>query len=151
MRIGEIGRNQGYTLLELLATLAITGVVIAAMGGLLLNGQRANQRLDSRSEFQESARVGLEMMARDIKSSRNLDEVNIDRFSVIGSDGSKVSYRVTSGTLYRAAKGATNPVVNGVKSLAACEILPGLLEVSLTTGDEGFSYQLTTRAGVRAD
>jgi prepilin-type N-terminal cleavage/methylation domain-containing protein len=141
-------RNNGYTLLELLAALAITGMVVSAMGGLLLNGQRASQRLDFRSEYQESARVGLEMMARDIKSCRSLDVVSTNQFSLIGSDGSKVSYWVTSGTLYRSAKGATNPVVNGVLDLAICEALPDLFEVSLTSGNKEFSYQLTTRARV---
>lgn len=151
MRVWAIRGSQGYTLLELLAALAITGMVIAAMGGLLINGQRACRRVDSRSEMQESARVGLEMMARDIKSCRTLEEINGDRLGLVGSDGSKVSYRVASATLYRSAKGAVNPVANEVKSLIFCEVLPGLLEISLTTGDEEFSCQLKTRVKIMTD
>lgn len=145
MRAFGMNRNQGYTLLELLAALAITGMVMAALGGLLLSGQRACQRVDDRSEIQESARVGLEMMVRDIKSCRSIVEVNADSLNLVGNDGSTVRYQVSTGTLFRSAKGAANPVSNEVTSLAVSEVLPDLLEVSLTTGEKEFSYQLTTR------
>jgi prepilin-type N-terminal cleavage/methylation domain-containing protein len=137
--------NKGYTLIELLAALAITGMVIASLGGLLLNGQRACQRVDHRSEIQESARVGLEMMTRDIKSCQSLKEVSTDRLAVVGRDGSSLGYHVSSGTLYRSVRGVANPVANQVQSLTVREVLPDLLEVSLTTGDEEFRCQLKTR------
>jgi len=137
--------NKGYTLVELLAALAITGMIIAALGGLLLGGQRACQRVDLRSEIQESARVGLEMMIRDIKSCNSLKDVNADRLVMTGSDGSMIEYRVSSGILYRAVSGKANPVANQVQGLTMHEVLPDLLEVSLTTGNGDFRCQLKTR------
>ncbi len=137
--------NQGYSLLELLAVLAITGVIIAALGGLLLSGYRACQRVDYLSEIQENARVGLEMMIRDIKSCRSINQVNDDSFSLIGSDGSKLSYQVSAGTLYRAGKGTSNPVCNEAKELLIKRILPDLLEITLITGNQEYDYHLTTR------
>lgn len=137
--------NKGYSLIELLAALAITGMVVASLGGLLLSGQRACQRVDHRSEIQESARVGIEMMTRDIKNCLSLKEISADRLVVVDRDGSSLGYHVSSGTLYRSVRGAANPVANQVQGLTFREVLPDLLEVSLTTGDGEFSCQLKTR------
>ncbi|MGE5544870.1 MAG: PilW family protein [Bacillota bacterium] len=138
-------KNEGYTLIEILAALAITGMVIAALGGLLLGGQQACQRVDFRSEIQESARIGLEMMVRDIKSCKSLREVSADRLSMVGSNGSAVGYHVSSGTLYRSVGGVANPLVSQVQSLTVREVFPDLLEVSLTTGVGESSSRLQTR------
>ena len=111
--------------------------------GLLLSGYgRAREGYLQKSG---KCQVGLEMMIRDIKSCRSIDQVNDDSFSLIGSDGSKLSYRVSSGTLYRAGKGTSNPVCNEVTELLIKRILPGLLEITLITGNQDFNYHLTTR------
>ncbi len=137
--------TRGYTLLELLAALAITGMVVAALGGLLLNGFRACQRVEARSEVQEAARVGLEMIARDIRSCQSLREITEDRVIMNGADGSRLEYFVSSQTLYRSIRGVSNPVANQVQDLSFREVYPDLVEVSLTTGDGEFSYPLRTR------
>lgn len=135
----------GYTLLELLAVLAITGMVVAALGGLLLNGFRACQRVEARSEIQEAARVSLEMIARDIRSCQSLREVREDRLIMTGADGSRLEYYVSSQTLYRSIRGVSNPVANQVQDLGFREVHPDLVEVSLTAGDGEYSYPLGTR------
>ena len=145
IRVNGAGGTQGYTLLELLAVLAITGMVIAALGGLLLNGFRACRRVEARSEIQEAARVGLEMIARDIRSCQSLREVREDRLSLADAVGSRSDYYVSSRTLYRSIRGVANPVANQVQELTFREIQPDLVEVSLVTGDEEFSYPLQTR------
>ncbi|NLW45212.1 MAG: prepilin-type N-terminal cleavage/methylation domain-containing protein [Syntrophomonadaceae bacterium] len=145
VRVKGAQGTQGYTLLELLAVLAITGMVIAALGGLLLNGFRTCRRVDACSEIQEAARVGLEMIARDIRSCRSLKEVRENRLIMAGPDGSRLEYHVSSQTLYRSIRGVSNPVANRVKELSFRELQPDLVEVSLITGDEEFTYPLKTR------
>lgn len=145
VRVKGAQGTQGYTLLELLAVLAITGMVVAALGGLLLNGFRACQRAEVRSEIQEAARVSLEMIARDIRNCQSLREVREDRLIMTDADGSRLEYYVSSQTLYRSIRGVSNPVANQVQDLGFREVHPDLVEVSLTAGDGEYSYPLGTR------
>jgi len=121
-------------------------MVMVSLASILISAQRAYVRIDDYAEIQENARVGLEMIIRDIKGCRAVVSAGTGSLSLTGGDGSSVRYHVSSGTLYRTAKGTSNPVANSVICFTATREGPELLEVTLSAGSGEFDYRLTTRA-----
>jgi prepilin-type N-terminal cleavage/methylation domain-containing protein len=57
--------ERGFTLIEVLVSVAITLIVMAAVFGLLTRGQRAFEREPEIADLQQSARSSLDVVARD--------------------------------------------------------------------------------------
>ncbi len=58
--------SRGFTLIEVLISMAITIVVMGAVFGLLTRGQRSFQREPQVAELQQSARTALDMVSKDV-------------------------------------------------------------------------------------
>lgn len=58
--------SRGFTLIEVLISMAITIVVMGAVFGLLTRGQQSFQREPQVAELQQSARTALDMVSKDI-------------------------------------------------------------------------------------
>ena len=62
----EIGNERGFTLIEVLISIAITLVVMASVFALLTRGQRSFEREPQIADLQQNARNVLDMVSRDI-------------------------------------------------------------------------------------
>ncbi len=62
-----IGNEQGYSLIEILVALAITGIVTAAIYSSFISQQKSYTVQDQVAEMQQNLRAGLELMAREIR------------------------------------------------------------------------------------
>ena len=60
------GDSRGFTLIEVLVSMAITVIVMGAVFGLLTQGQKSFQREPQIADLQQSARSALEMVSRDV-------------------------------------------------------------------------------------
>ncbi|NLB17649.1 MAG: hypothetical protein GX825_02685 [Syntrophomonadaceae bacterium] len=138
-------------MLELMAALAISAVILGAMGGLLINGSRAYGRVDQYSELQDNGRVGLEMLTRDFKSSRQVTWIGEGEVRMIGVEGSSIVYRVSNGVLYRVVPGTSNPVCMQVAEFTVEEAFSDLLKVKLITENQEARYLLETQVMRRGD
>ena len=58
--------SRGFTLIEVLISMAITIVVMGAVFGLLTRGQRSFQREPQVAELQQNARTALDMVSKDV-------------------------------------------------------------------------------------
>ncbi len=67
---GKRDENGGFTLIETLAALAICSLVVAALLSFYLNGVSAWRRGTDCMENQQSARIALERMTRDLRYAR---------------------------------------------------------------------------------
>jgi type II secretory pathway component PulJ len=121
------------TLAELLVALSVLGLVLAATLGAFTEGQRAYARGAARVETQQTARVGLARMAREIRQaglgggavspiavaerSRIVIQHDLDRDGRAVSKGETVTWVLSGGVLRRDAGGGAQPIVNGVRSL----------------------------------
>lgn len=128
--------SRGFTLSELLVALAIVGMVLATVAGLLQHGQRAYMAGAAQVEAQQSARVALERLSRELRGA-GLDprgarfpallnptptgftvqnDVNGD--GLIAGNPERVTYSLTGRTLRRNAGGGAQPMIDGVEALA---------------------------------
>ncbi len=128
--------SRGFTLSELLVALAIVGMVLATVAGLLQHGQRAYMAGAAQVEAQQSARVAVERLAYDLRGA-GLDPRGArfpallnpapTGFTVqndVNGDGSiagnreRITYSLTGGTLRRNVGGGAQPMIDGVEALA---------------------------------
>ena len=123
------------TLAELLAALAVIGLVLAASLSVFAEGQRAYSHGAARVQSQQSARVALARMAREIRQaghgvvgvfspiavadpSRVVLQHDLDGDGVIAARGETVTWLLSAGILRRDAGGGAQPIVNGVRALS---------------------------------
>ncbi|MBI4589120.1 MAG: prepilin-type N-terminal cleavage/methylation domain-containing protein [Candidatus Rokubacteria bacterium] len=126
---------RGFTLAELLVSLAVVGLVMAGSLGLLIQGQQSYLAGAGRIEAQQNARVALERMASEIRAAGfnprgagfsaivNQTEQSLTLQNdwsgdgIISGRGEVVVYLLRGSTLRRNAGGGAQPVVEGVERL----------------------------------
>ena len=121
-------------LTDLLVSVAVTGLVLAAIFGLLTAGQQAYAIGSGRVEAQQSARVALQRMAREIRTAgrgggtafpaisvaepeRIVLHVDTNGDGAISRRGETITWRLAGTILRRDAGGGAQPVINGVAAL----------------------------------
>ncbi len=128
-------RAEGFTLVELLVCLAVAGLVLAGTFSLLQQGQQAYLTGVAQIEAQQSARIALERMAREIQAA-GFDptgagfpaiasptptsltiQKDLNGNGVIDGPGERITYLLRSSTLRRNAGAGAQPVIEGVGSL----------------------------------
>jgi prepilin-type N-terminal cleavage/methylation domain-containing protein len=57
--LSVLGNRRGFSLTELLVSCGILGMVLAAVGGVLVTGSQVSQDGDSRAQAQQAARAGM--------------------------------------------------------------------------------------------
>lgn len=121
------------TLADLLAALAIVGLVLAATLSIFAEGQRAYSHGASRVETQQSARVALARMAREIRQagrgggavspiavaqpSRLVIQQDLDDDGIIAARGETITWLLSGDVLRRDAGAGAQPIINGVRAL----------------------------------
>src|SRR5213593_4084679 len=131
-------RTAGYSLAELLVALGLLGLVMAATAMLLQSGLAAWGWGAGRGEAQQSARVALERMARELKEAgyeptgagfkvllvaeptRVVFQRDLNGNGVIDPTRERVTYLLRAGesTLRRDAGGGAQPIADGVRRFA---------------------------------
>lgn len=121
-------------LADLLVSVAVLGLVLAAILGLLTMGQQAYAIGSGRVEAQQSARVALQRMAREIRTAgrgagtafaaiavaepeRVVLQVDVNGDGLIAGRGETITWRLAGTVLRRDAGGGAQPVINGVAAL----------------------------------
>jgi type II secretory pathway component PulJ len=123
------------TLPEILVACALCGVVLTGIYGVLGEGLRAYTTGAARAESQQSARVALDRLAREIRQagrggaedlrallrmepSRITLASDLDADGRTDSRGEQITWHLAAGgILRRDAGGGAQPVANGVKAL----------------------------------
>jgi len=111
-------------LADLLAALAVSGLVFAATLTVFAQGQRAYTYGVARLESQQSARIALARMAREIRQA-GLGAGTLAAIAVaepsrltIQHDSRTVTWLLSGSVLRRNAGGGAQPIVNGVRALS---------------------------------
>jgi Tfp pilus assembly protein PilW len=121
-------------LAELLVALALTGLVLSGTVTVLAHGQRAYAHGAARAESQQSARVALLRMARELRQAgsgggslppiavaepaRVVIQHDLDGDGAASARGETVTWQLSAGVLRRNAGAGAQPIVNGVRALA---------------------------------
>ena len=103
--------ESGFTLLELVSTTALLGLVVASMLGLFAGLQRTAARETSRSQTTDLVRVAIDRMTKDIRQATAIDPsssasvldmqtfvAGVERNVVYDASGADLLTRTTDGT-----------------------------------------------------
>ena len=113
---------RGFTLLEVIITLVIAGV-LASVGATLMSSGFRTYFL-GRELAQDSAQgtLAVERMTRDLRSVRSpadLTTIGASTITFVDVDGNTISYALTAGSVTRSQNGGTaQPLAASVSSLA---------------------------------
>lgn len=110
-------------LADLLTALAVVGLVLSSTLTVFTQGQRAYARGAARVESQQSARIALARMAREIRQAGSgtgpapVTVAEPSRIVIENDSGKTVTWQLSAGVLRRNAGGGAQPIVNGVDAL----------------------------------
>ena len=121
-------------LADVLTALALVGLVFSATLTVFAQGQRAYTLGAARVESQQSARVALARIARELRQAgsgggtlppiaiaepaRVVIQHDLDGDGVAAARGETVTWQLSAGVLRRNAGAGAQPIVNGVRALA---------------------------------
>lgn len=157
--------SRGFTLAEVLVALAVVGIVLLALMGLLQHGEQVYLFGTSRLEAQQNARVALDRLGRELRQAgidpRGIgfpplvnptatgftiqNDLNGD--GVIAGNPETITYSLRGRTLRRNAGGGAQPLIDDVEGLAFAYLdsegrptrVPGEIRsvlIAITTGPE---------------
>jgi type II secretory pathway component PulJ len=131
---GEGVEAERVHLADVLMAFALTGLVFSATLTLLAQGQRAYTVGAARVESQQSARLALARMARELRQAGSgrgtlppiliaegekvVIQQDLDGDGVASARGETVTWQLSAGVLRRNAGAGAQPIVNGVRALA---------------------------------
>lgn len=156
-RDGSRRRDAGFTLIELIITIVLVGI-IAGIGALLvLQGVNAFLAEDIRADLTTDGRLAIERMAREIRTIRTRTAADIPTMagptlSFVDLDGNAIAYTSGGGTVTRngtplasattAALGFLYFQQDGTPAGSADQIWVIQVDLTLTTGGESQAFRI---------
>jgi type IV pilus assembly protein PilW len=153
-------RNCGFTIVELLVTLAITSVLVLGAVTFLSSAHKTNQVQSAMSGLNASGRFGLDRVARDIRMSGYRDSnwtlgalnnviTAVDGLPANGGDSISVVYEGARDCTYALAPAGlvTNAyqIVNGVLQCNGQPITGGVQEMQVYFGEDTDNNRVANR------
>jgi len=126
--ISALRDERGFTLAELLVAAVILAFAMAGIFSLQWGGQQAYLLGVSRVETQQSARVALDLMTRELRSAQSVTSTvtnctdcdcvtNSPDITFVDQTGQTIRYACAANTLNRTVNGTVTALIGGVQAL----------------------------------
>lgn len=141
----DINHQQGFTLIEVLLTLAIGSIVIIGFFSVFWATSNAYEWGVTSLDIQYMARRATNDIEKDIKeaTSINIDQES-NRLVLNGERENEIIYYVRDGNLIKTHKKASLPIAENVKVIKFTQSTNGLVEVMVEAESQGRKYTLHT-------
>lgn len=137
---------KGLTLIELILSLAIIGIVIAATAAVLDLGLNSWRRYEERGELMQNGRIAMHRIIEELRYANaqsvvySSGSLSFDTIYMIDTDSGieSLQYNLTNNTLYRCVDGGTQrAIAASIDTFAITSTATGLyeIELGLTGGD----------------
>ncbi|ADL08086.1 hypothetical protein Toce_1331 [Thermosediminibacter oceani DSM 16646] len=135
---GKFKTTQGLTLIELVLSIALLSVLLAAAFGLCNSGIKVYKRCLEELSNMQNARYAVNKLSTSIRQAREVRLISDNKIEIRASDGSKVYYYLEYGILYREKNGGKNPVAE-LKSLEfSRSIGSDFIKITAKAGEEKY-------------
>lgn len=114
-----LARAAGFTLIEMLITMGIGGIVFGVVGFVSLFFARNFIFVGNHCDLQQASRVALEQFKNDTRSAVSVSSATESSIVLLNADGSTIQYTYSpdSKTLSRLAGGATRVLIRDLDSM----------------------------------
>jgi len=111
--------ERGTTLVELLAVLAVIGVIMSVMAPHLRGGRQVWKVVgDRHPEVLQNARIGMDKMTRDLRQAQSISDAGADYVEFVDNDEVSWKFQLNSGYLEYGLVGSLNTLAGTVNSLS---------------------------------
>jgi prepilin-type N-terminal cleavage/methylation domain-containing protein len=112
--------QSGFTVVELLVTMAVMGIVMGAFGQMLLTSSKTSQRVEEQATLQNEVRVAMDRLSMDLRQATNVngtspvESLSSTTVSFLSPDRltpfhlRRISYRLLNGQLERSVVTSTD-------------------------------------------
>lgn len=120
LRLRSLRGERGFTAVEMMAAMAVMGIVMAAFGQLLITSSNTSNRVEEQATLQNDVRAAVDQLTTDFRQATNADGTSPVE-SLTGTTLTfdspdrmtpfhlrRVSYRLASGRLERSASTSTD-------------------------------------------
>ena len=117
--------QKGVTLIELVITMVLMGIVALVVANALSTGIMGNLVTDNRKEGLDQARVAMERMAKEIRNTRSLIDVGTataSEFCFINTEGTRIDFRYETPNIRRLEGGGACPGGAGAGDILSTNI-----------------------------
>ncbi len=140
-----LSNQKGLTLLELIISVGLLGIIMAAGLTLYLTGVKTWKTGDVQLELQQNARIAIKTISeavRDAKTVEVLDEGN--RISIVTNKGENIEFYYKDKKLMRKKNHTSNTVANYVENIVFKKE-SSLIFISIEVKKEDHSVELETK------
>jgi prepilin-type N-terminal cleavage/methylation domain-containing protein len=119
-RLRSLGDERGFTVIEMMATMAVMGIVIAAFGQMLTMSSKVSSRVEEQATLQNDVRAAVDRLTTDLRQATNANGTSPVE-SVSGTTVTfdspdrmtpfhlrRISYRLAGGRLERSSTTSTD-------------------------------------------
>ncbi len=152
-------RTRGFSLIELVITISILGIVAALSVTPVLESVKQYAEVSARLRLLDEGRLALDVMAREVRQIKSAADVTTFTDTVLlfnKTDGTNVRWEKNGSSLDRNTVSACGYVtafdfdyLDGSGAAAATADAIRLVEITLTLSDAGETVQLRTSAAPR--
>lgn len=126
------------TLVEVLVTVALSGIIFAALAMLWTNGARGILAMTNYTELDRRSKTALDIMSKDIRQAAAITSFSTNSIAMTNKSGIAYSYAYSTGakTLTRTFNGSSKVLLTGCDSL--------VFSISQRNPQAGFTFTPAT-------
>jgi prepilin-type N-terminal cleavage/methylation domain-containing protein len=125
--------SKGFTIIELVITMVLIGIVAYIAADAMSTGFKAFFVTDNRKEALDQARIAMERMTREIRNIRGSSDIstaNATTLTFTDISGTTITFTLNAGNINRTS-GTTNTLATGISNST---LASGIFSYTLTDG-----------------
>jgi prepilin-type N-terminal cleavage/methylation domain-containing protein len=134
----RLASERGYSLIELLVTLSILGLIMSGLTVVFVSGSSAEKRLNDRFRAQSNARIAIDRMRRELRSSCGTGTANTNLVQFAFSTNCSGGTVTPTVTWCTAGSGSRYALYRVASSTATCT--GGVQLIDYLTSGSVFTY-----------
>ncbi|MGE4357831.1 MAG: type II secretion system protein J [Candidatus Omnitrophota bacterium] len=140
-------KKTGFTLIELIIVIVLTGILALFLAGVIRKGVEAWYFVVDKAELITQTPYVLNRLAREIRTAQNITSALSNSISFVDSQGNTITYTVSSGILYRNGNEFLDGVVDFSLQYSPSSSNIKIVTVTLERNKE--AYSILMRTGVK--
>jgi len=153
----SLAREKGFSLIEVLAGLAIMGLILGTAAQTLTWQSRIAVKGKLQIETSQAARTALSLIEKEVRQARSISSPRPGTLSITRTNNQIVGFYVDDKDfngvkdLYQETDGVPTPAVSFIEEVSYLELNPGQWEITVLAREGGVENQCSLTVKRRAE